>query len=347
MKFKCYQFGLLVVLLYFSNIALADISEEYRQGLRDLESIENKMTNIYLNIEKITEKLKATKKKIFASKAKIQKLLKKKDNHLEVLKKQLKNIQRLQSEPKFKIFFDTKLYAEKVRINSYYYELRRYHINTLSVLKKNSRSLKQQQHQKSLELDELIKSRKQRKIEQQKVKLHYTERQKKIQKLKSLLRHTKNRKGVKVVVKQKFNALIEQSKQMSNKGVLSKVAFSLLRGAIQWPSVGKFKNAFAPYRLAWRVFHQEPEEVRAIADGVVTLITWIPQLGLVAIVDHGEGYQSIYGNNSIVLVKQGQRVKSQQVLSKTGSTGGQDDVGLFFQLRYKKQPVDFSKWARS
>ena len=86
--------------------------------------------------------------------------------------------------------------------------------------------------------------------------------------------------------------------------------------------------------------------VNAVADGTVVFSEWMTGYGLILIVDHGNGYMSLYAHNDSLLRDTGDRVKRGDPVSKVGSSGGQGRPALYFELRRNGQPVDPGSWLQ-
>jgi septal ring factor EnvC (AmiA/AmiB activator) len=86
--------------------------------------------------------------------------------------------------------------------------------------------------------------------------------------------------------------------------------------------------------------------VRAVYEGRVLLAEWTPLMGLLMIIDHGDGYMSLYGHNSALLHDKGDVVLAGDPIAEVGDTGGQLGAGLYFGLRRNAEPVDPADWIR-
>jgi len=86
-------------------------------------------------------------------------------------------------------------------------------------------------------------------------------------------------------------------------------------------------------------------EVKSIATGRVVFADWLRGFGNLIIVDHGEGFMSLYGNNQSTLKKTGEIVRGGDVIALVGNTGGNESNGLYFELRKLSKPFDPLAWT--
>ncbi len=86
--------------------------------------------------------------------------------------------------------------------------------------------------------------------------------------------------------------------------------------------------------------------VTAVADGTVVFSDWMTGYGMILIIDHGNGYMSLYAHNDALLRDAGARIKRGDAVAKVGNSGGQGVPALYFELRRNGQPVDPSSWLQ-
>lgn len=84
--------------------------------------------------------------------------------------------------------------------------------------------------------------------------------------------------------------------------------------------------------------------VKAIAAGQVVFANWMSGFGNLLILDHGEGFLSVYGNNQSVLKQVGDLVSAGEAVARVGATGGQVEPGVYLEIRHKGQPVNPQLW---
>ncbi|MDB5814492.1 MAG: Peptidase [Rhodocyclales bacterium] len=127
--------------------------------------------------------------------------------------------------------------------------------------------------------------------------------------------------------------------------------FAQLQGRLHWPVKGELFGRFGTPRSeggTWRgVFIRAAEgaDVRAVADGKVAYADWLRGFGNLIIIDHGNGYMTIYGNNDSLYKTPGQSVRTGEPIASVGASGGQEESGLYFEIRHRGQPADPSRWV--
>ncbi|MEO6102664.1 MAG: peptidoglycan DD-metalloendopeptidase family protein [Pseudoxanthomonas sp.] len=123
-------------------------------------------------------------------------------------------------------------------------------------------------------------------------------------------------------------------------------------GGLGWPLSGnllaRFGGRMPDGRTSSGVLIGAPTgtTVTAVADGSVVFSEWMTGYGLILIVDHGNGYMSLYAHNESLLRDAGDRVKRGDAVAKVGTSGGQGTPALYFELRRNGQPVDPSSWLQ-
>jgi murein hydrolase activator len=130
-------------------------------------------------------------------------------------------------------------------------------------------------------------------------------------------------------------------------------AFSSLRGSLRLPVRGELTRRFGAPRgasgfEAKGVFIRAPEgePVRAVARGQVVYADWMRGFGNLMIVDHGENYLSIYANAESLLKQVGEAVTAGDVVATSGSSGGNEETGLYFEMRHLGRPFDPLRWVQ-
>jgi len=133
--------------------------------------------------------------------------------------------------------------------------------------------------------------------------------------------------------------------------------FSKLKGTLPWPLNGKIGIPYGTqkdpqfntpiFRSGAFIQSSTDTLAKAVHNGKVVFAEWFKGYGQLVIVNHGEGYHTLYGNLSEIFPKVGDIIKRQQVIGRVGSSGILNAPGVYFELRYKGKPLDPSQWLKS
>ncbi|UCO97897.1 murein hydrolase activator EnvC [Metapseudomonas lalkuanensis] len=131
--------------------------------------------------------------------------------------------------------------------------------------------------------------------------------------------------------------------------------FAKARGQLPWPVDGRVVARFGSARggdsrAKWDgvlIGAAEGSSVRAVHGGRVVFADWLRGAGLLVILDHGNGYLSLYGHNQRLLKSAGDIVKAGESIATVGNSGGQDTPALYFAIRQQGRPTDPAQWCRA
>jgi septal ring factor EnvC (AmiA/AmiB activator) len=130
-------------------------------------------------------------------------------------------------------------------------------------------------------------------------------------------------------------------------------AFRQARGKMPWPLKGEPGNRFGRPRnegkMRWQGVNipaAEGTTVRAIHHGRVVYSDWLRGSGLLLIIDHGDGYMSLYAHNQSLLREVGEWVTAGTPIATVGSSGGLERSALYFEIRHKGKPTDPARWCK-
>lgn len=128
--------------------------------------------------------------------------------------------------------------------------------------------------------------------------------------------------------------------------------FQALKGKLNLPVRGELGNRFGSPRsdsgLMWKglfIASKAGEEVRAIAAGRVVFADWLRGFGNLLIIDHGDSYMSLYGNNETLYKRVGDTLRGGETIATVGNTGGNADSGLYFEVRFQGKAFDPLTWV--
>ena len=128
--------------------------------------------------------------------------------------------------------------------------------------------------------------------------------------------------------------------------------FRQLKGKLRLPVIGELMNRFGGQRqdsgLSWKglfISAKPGRDIKAVAGGRVVYADWLRGFGNLLIIDHGDGYMSLYGNNESLLKQAGEEARAGETIAATGNSGGNPDSGLYFELRFQGKPFDPIPWV--
>lgn len=188
------------------------------------------------------------------------------------------------------------------------------------------------------------------------------------QKRKSLLIAKSKRKGNLALLKKQFTnttssveylkkneqILIETLKNLQEdiKQQLTFEGLKSTKGKLKWPSRGRLKHKFGQRKygkLKWKgvlINAKEGASVTTIHNGKVVFADWLKGFGWVIVIDHGKGFMSLYGHNQALLKSVGEEVSQGELIALVGQSGGQENPGLYFEIRHKGQAINPTKWCK-
>lgn len=128
--------------------------------------------------------------------------------------------------------------------------------------------------------------------------------------------------------------------------------FSKLIRKLPWPTRGKIQYLFGTNiqesELRWNgdiILASQGQPVYAVANGEVVFAKWLEGYGLLLIINHGNGYMTLYGRNQYLYKQVGDKVVAGDLIASVGNTGGYENSGLYFAIRLNAKPLDPALWC--
>ncbi len=126
---------------------------------------------------------------------------------------------------------------------------------------------------------------------------------------------------------------------------------SRLKGSLNWPVKGRLRETFGSSRgnqqMRWSgviIAAKEGQQINAIHHGRIVYSDYLRGFGLITIIDHGDGYMSLYGHNEALFKQPGDWVEAGEQIATVGQSGGYPTIGLYFEIRLRSKalnPVQF------
>lgn len=127
--------------------------------------------------------------------------------------------------------------------------------------------------------------------------------------------------------------------------------FESLRDKLPWPAEGKiassFGDSYASGKLSYNgllINTADGSEVKAVHYGRVVFANWLRGFGLITILDHGDGYMTLYGHSSSLFTSPGDWVEAGEAIAQAGRTGGTDEPAVYFEVRHNGKPDNPLRW---
>ncbi|MDF0749673.1 peptidoglycan DD-metalloendopeptidase family protein [Marinobacter sp. 71-i] len=127
--------------------------------------------------------------------------------------------------------------------------------------------------------------------------------------------------------------------------------FGSLRDKLPWPAEGKiassFGDSYASGKLSYNgllINTADGSDVKAVHYGRVVFANWLRGFGLITILDHGDGYMTLYGHSSSLFTSPGDWVEAGEAIAQAGRTGGTDEPAVYFEVRHNGKPDNPLRW---
>ena len=177
-------------------------------------------------------------------------------------------------------------------------------------------------------------------------------RKKTLDKLQSSLRTDKKKLSKLQDERNKLEEIIETVKKAAAKLALPSnyESFVSRKGKLKWPLKGRVAHSFGSKRSGtlrwqgWLISASAGDAVKTVHHGRVVFSNYLRGFGLLVIVDHGDGYMTLYAHNQELLRETGDWVQSNEVISRAGDTGGLNKPALYFEIRKQGNPADPKVW---
>lgn len=241
------------------------------------------------------------------------------------------------------------------RSMTYYDYLQRAQLAAIADIQARADELEQLAALEQQEQDELEALRKKRQGQLGELQENRSERAAVLEKVKVRIANEQDNLAQLKADEQAIRKLIESLKKslatLPPDVAFSNQAFTRLKGKLPWPVRGpllaRYGQAKAEGRLSWNghwIGAAAGTPVRAVAPGRAVYVGWMHRYGLIVLVEHENGYFSLYGHCQNASVAAGAAVTAGQVIAAAGDTGGYEQTGVYFEIRKGTEAVDPSQW---
>ena len=321
----------------------------------ELQKLEVKIAKVSKSLRYTQRKHKKSTKKLKQLQVELKGLKRELSQQRQILSRQIRSAYAMGQQPQIKLLLNQQRPVEMGRAMVYYDLLNRERTREIGDYLQSIQ--KKQQLESSItattrELEQLVKKR--------------------LDQKQQLTRHRNNRKHLLAKLEKDINNQqltlqeLESSRSRIEQLLMSlgelladipsepdaQKPFSSLRGKLPWPVRGSFSARFGTSRqqgdLKWNgvvIKSAYGTPVRAVSHGRVAFADWLQGFGFITIIDHDDGYMSLYGHNQALYKQSGDWVEAGEVIATVGDSGGQTDSGLYFEIRYQGKPVNPTRWC--
>jgi septal ring factor EnvC (AmiA/AmiB activator) len=325
---------------------------------RELRRVDRDIGRNSRELQEIEQRLARTQERLKALRATRADQLAALDEQKELLARQVRAAYAGGRQAQIKLLLNQQDPAAVGRVLAYYEYLQGARIARIDAVESTLTDLRRTEAEIGKETDALEAARKVQEQRRDALLAGKHERETVLGKLKAEIRSSDRRLGTLREDEERLKELVTKLARVladiPSDGEMK--PFNALKGKLPWPAEGSIRARFGEERgkmgahLTWQgVLIDAPEgrKVRAISHGRVIFADWMRGFGLLAIVDHGEGYMSLYGHNQSLYASVGDWVEPGEVIGASGRSGGQDSAGVYFEIRHKGKPVNPASWCRS
>jgi len=333
---------------------LKETQQERSSIEQGLEKTEKEIGQFSKDAQKIKSSIKQTSKSIKRLETEKKSLNEARNQQQDLIKQQIRASYQLGQQPYLKLLLSQENPAQLARVLTYYdyfNQARQQKVQTFTKTITRLDSVTQELIEKKAQLKKSKTT-----LDHSMLALSNSKKKRKqvLNKLKGQLKDKNTHLQQLYSDRQQLEDLLQQVSERINALGLPNGdhPFAQLKGKLPWPTKGKLSNRFGRRtgqgKLKWNglvIKTAEGNKVSAIHGGRVVFADRLRGSGLLLILDHGNGYMSLYGQNQSLLKQVGDWVAPGENIALVGNSGGQQTSGLYFEIRHKGKPVDPVLWC--
>ncbi|MFP3874418.1 MAG: murein hydrolase activator EnvC family protein [Thiohalophilus sp.] len=329
--------------------------DRYSEETQQLQTVETRISRRVKTLREIKDQLRTESRKLDELHDEQHRLQNELDSQRELLGQQIKAAYVIGRQEFLKLLLNQEDPAAVGRVSTYYDYFNRARSEQIKAALKTITRLDSIEEQIARRKSELESLHDREMKQKQQLEQHFRERSRALAKLK---REIGSRD-------EQLSQLEEDEKQLQEllqglnrelgdllTGKDSPRSFAERRGKLAWPARGEVQKRFGQSRnagkLRWNgvlIGNSEGNTVYAVAPGRVAYADWLRGYGLLIIIDHGDGYMTLYGHNQGLLKEVGDWVQADEAIAEVGSSGGRDEAGLYFEIRHNGTPTNPAAWC--
>ncbi|MEQ6886514.1 peptidoglycan DD-metalloendopeptidase family protein [Salicola sp. Rm-C-2C1-2] len=271
----------------------------------------------------------------------------------ETLQNVVRSAWRQGDQPAFQLFFSQQDPGKAARMLKWHQQLGDHTRAQLADLADTLKALERNRQQAQTTREQLASKRDQARQQRDKLQQRRREREQRLTELRARIDERENRLAALREDRQRLEELIEEmTASISSIEAPEDIRpFADLHAKLPWPLKGTVSNHFGDavgnsgmQANGIRIRADKGTPVSAVHYGRVVFANWLRGFGLMIIIDHGDGYMSLYGNNDTLSRSAGEWVQAGETIARTGNSGGRSQSGLYFEIRHNGQPENPEAW---
>ena len=339
---------------------IADIDEWLADAEEDRSSLEQQLSGLERDIGRLTRERRELRQQAREQQQRLTELGEEEaeltrvlESQRDSLKKQIRTAWMEGDAPAVKVLLN-EIDPDKIaRTMTYYEYLSRDTIDRLEAFAANLRQLKETQDQVKAGRLRLAKLEEDVADRQQKLSSRKKEREQTLASLKTdISNRLTEREELEEDRKRLEKLLREVEEAIANIPTPNESdPFGSLKNKLPWPADGKVVSSFGDSYASGKLKHNgllintaEEGDVRAVHYGRVVFANWLRGFGLITILDHGDGYMTLYGHSSSLFTSPGDWVEAGEAIAQAGRTGGTNDPAVYFEVRHNGKPDNPRRW---
>ncbi len=339
---------------------IEDIDEWLSDAEEDRSELEQQLAASERRISELTRERRNLRQKAEQQQQQLQELEQQEANlnktlsrQRESLKQQIRAAWMEGDAPAVKVLLNEIDPDQMARTMTYYEYLSRNTVERLEAFQKSLRELRQTQARVVVTRAELTDTEATLSKRQQELSASRKEREQTLASLKSEIQSRRSERDELEADRKRLEQLLKEVQQAiaSIPAPNESQPFRSLKNKLPWPVKGKvisdYGERYADGKLRRNgllISTGEEAQVKAIHYGRVVFANWLRGFGLITIIDHGDGYMTLYGHSSSLFTSPGDWVAAGETIAVAGQTGGTDTPALYFEVRHNGKPDNPQRW---
>ncbi len=333
---------------------IAARQEEKDSTAKQLKDIEVRIGDRAYVLKKITRHLRKQQRELRKLKKKQQQTRRKLQTQRDILAQQIRASYMIGRQEYLKLLLNQENPAAIGRTLTYYDYFHQARSQQIEQALQTVRQLEQLTLKVKQKREQLQQAKRQQQREKQKLEEDFMQRSLVLQQIEQDLASKGQRLQKLAADEQTLQQLLNEIRVIMPSlltDIDQRKSFAQRRGQLHWPVKGKVRNLYGKRRklasLKWNgvlIRSAEGREVRAVSHGRVAYADWLRGYGMLIIIDHGDGYMTLYGYNQALYKETGDWVEEGEVIAAVGRSGGQQQSALYFEVRVNGKPRNPAKW---